>query len=161
MPPSRPSAAPRPAGGLLNITEGDEHTQGDETHVRDRRVGDQLLHVCLHQRHEPDVHNGDQGQGDDQPVQGCCRIGRDGQAEAHETVAADLQHDGRQDHGTAGGRLHVRIRQPGMHRPHGNLDGEGRQEGRGKIQVCSVRHAQGTWCQYLKSTSCRRDSRYR
>ena len=54
------------------------------------------------------------------------RVGRDRQAETQEAVAAHLQHDGRQHHRTAGGRLHVGIRQPGMHRPHRHLDRERR-----------------------------------
>jgi hypothetical protein len=43
--------------------EGDEEAQRDEAHVRNRRVGDQLLHVLLDQRHEADVDDGDQRQG--------------------------------------------------------------------------------------------------
>ena len=42
----------------------DEESQGDEAHVRDRRIRDQLLHVRLHERHEADVDHGDQRQRD-------------------------------------------------------------------------------------------------
>ena len=44
----------------------DEEAERDETHVRDRRIGDQLLHVGLHQRHQADVDHGDQRQRDDE-----------------------------------------------------------------------------------------------
>ena len=43
-----------------------EEAQRDEAHVRDRRIGDQLLHVGLHQRDEADVDDGDQRQRDDE-----------------------------------------------------------------------------------------------
>ena len=46
-------------------------------------------------------------------------------------VAAELQHDGGQHHRAAGGRLHVRVRQPGVHRPHRHLHGEGQHEAPG------------------------------
>ena len=68
-------------------------------------------------------------QRDDQPVQLPAGIGRDRQREAQEAVAAHLQHDGGQHHGAAGGRLDVRVGQPGVHRPHRHLHGEGREEG--------------------------------
>ena len=49
--------------------ERDERAERDEAHVRDRRIGDQLLHVVLHQRDEADVDHRDQRQRDDQPVE--------------------------------------------------------------------------------------------
>jgi hypothetical protein len=33
--------------------KADERAQRDEAHVRDRGIGDQLLHVALRQRDEP------------------------------------------------------------------------------------------------------------
>jgi hypothetical protein len=62
--------------------EGQEQAQRDEAHVRDRRVGDQLLHVGLDQRHEADVDHGDQRQRDDQPIQRGRGVRRDRQAES-------------------------------------------------------------------------------
>jgi len=38
----------------------DEEAEGDEPHVRYRRVGDQTLHVGLHQGHQADVGNRDE-----------------------------------------------------------------------------------------------------
>jgi hypothetical protein len=125
MPITAPSALP----GVAQDGEDDEEAEGHEAHVRDRRVGDQLLHVLLHQRDEADVDHRDQRQRDDQPVQLGAGIRRDRQAEAQEAVAADLQHDRRQDHRAAGGRLHVRVRQPGVHRKHRHLDRKREQEG--------------------------------
>ena len=47
---------------------------------------------------------------------------------AQETVAAKFKGNGRQHHGTTRWRLHVSIRQPGMHRPHRHLDGKRHEE---------------------------------
>ena len=105
-----------------------EEAERDEAHVRDRRVGDQLLHVGLHQGHQADVHHRDQRQRDHQPGQLARRVGQDRQREPHESVGPQLQHDRRQHHRAAGRRLDVRIRQPGMHRPHRHLDREREQE---------------------------------
>ena len=50
------------------------------------------------------------------------------QREADEAVATQLQHHAGQDHRACRGRLHVRVRQPRVERPHGHLDGEGQEE---------------------------------
>ena len=52
MPPATPS-----------VVE-DEEAERDEAHVRDRRIGDQLLHVLLHHRDQADVDHRDQRQRD-------------------------------------------------------------------------------------------------
>ena len=52
------------------------------------------------------------------------RLREEGQVEAQETVGAHLQQDTRQDDRTGGRRFHVRIRQPGMQRPHRDFDGK-------------------------------------
>ena len=39
-----------------------EQAEGDERHVRDRRISDQLLHVALHQRDEAGVDDRDPAQ---------------------------------------------------------------------------------------------------
>ena len=106
----------------------DEETERDEAHVRDGRIRDELLHVLLHQRHQADVHHRDERQRDHQARELVRSVGRDRKREAQEAVGTHLQHDRRQDHRTAGRRLDVRVRQPGMHRPHRHLDRERRQE---------------------------------
>ena len=55
-------------------------------------------------------------------------VGRDRQRESQEAVSAHFQHDGRQHHRAAGGRLDVRVGQPGVHRPHRHLHREGGEE---------------------------------
>ena len=67
--PSRPSSMPLVLAGVRHDLKADEHAERDEAHVRDRRIGDQLLHVALRQRDEADVHHGDQRQRNDQPIQ--------------------------------------------------------------------------------------------
>ena len=61
------------------------------------------------------------------------------QVEAQETVGAHLQQHARQDHRAGGGRFNVRIRQPGVERPHGHLDGKGGGEGQEQPQLCRRR----------------------
>ena len=79
-------------------------------------------------------------------------VGGDGQVEAQEAVAADLQRDRRQDHRTGGRRFHVRVRQPGVDREHRHLDREGDHEGEEypglllcaqpqRVQVCQLEAA--------------------
>ena len=118
----------RTAGAAKGNLEDHEEAQRHETHVRDGRVRDELLHVLLGQGHEGDVDDGDERQHDDHARQGRARVRSNGQAEAHEAVATHLQQHRRQDHRTAGGRLHVGVGEPGVHRPHGHLDREGQQE---------------------------------
>ena len=59
-----------------------------------------------------------------QPAQLRARRREHRHAEAQQSVGAHLQHHGRQHHGTGGGRLHVRIGQPGVQREQRNLDRE-------------------------------------
>ena len=106
----------------------DEQAQRDETHVRDRRIRHQLLHVGLGQRHQADVHHRDQRQRDHHAGQMMAGIRHDRYRETQKSVSAHLQHDRRQDHRTAGRRFDVRIRQPGMHRDHRHLHREGEEE---------------------------------
>ena len=101
-----------------------EESEGDEPHVRDRRIRDQLLHVRLHQSNEPDVDHRDERKRDHEAGEISARVGHDGQDEAHEAVSAYLQRDRRQHHRAPGRRLDVRIRKPCVHRPHRHLDRE-------------------------------------
>ncbi len=116
-----------------------EKAERHEPHVRDRRVRDQLLHVLLHQRDEPDVDDRDQRQRDHETGERPRRIGNDRQDEAQEAIGADLQRDRREDDGASGGRLDVRIGQPRVHRPHRNLDGEREEERDEEQQLHLVR----------------------
>ena len=115
-------------GALEALRAEYEDAEGDETHVRDRRIGDQLLHVRLDQRNQPDVDDRDQRQRDHEAGQFVTRVRHDRQRQPQETVAAQLQHDGRQNDRAAGRGFDVRVGQPGMHRPHRNLDRKGDHE---------------------------------
>ena len=44
-----------------------EQADGDDRHVRDRGIGDQLLHVVLHQRDQAGADHRDHRQAEDQP----------------------------------------------------------------------------------------------
>ena len=118
-------------GGVVTVlenTKSDKQAQGDKTHVRNGRISDQLLHVLLNQGDKADVNHRHQGQRNHETVQRCGCIRGDRQAETDKTVTADLQHDGGQDHRTAGWRFHVSVRQPCVHRPHRDLYSESREE---------------------------------
>ncbi len=116
------------AAGDAQVVE-DEEAQGHEAHVRHRRVGHQLLHVLLDHGHQAHVDHGDERQRDHQPGPLVRSVGGDRQRETQETVGAQLEHDGGQHGGTARGRFHVHVGEPGVHGPHRHLDGEGRKEG--------------------------------
>ena len=106
-----------------------EYPQGHESHVGDGRIGDQLLHVRLHQGDQADVDYGDEGEGDHHRRQHVARVGQDRQRQADEPVGAQLQHDRRQHDGAAGWRLDVGIGQPGVDREHRHLDRESGEKG--------------------------------
>ena len=55
-------------------------------------------------------------------------VRQDRQREAYEAIGTELEQDRRQDHRAAGRRLGVRVRQPGVHRPHRHLHRESKQE---------------------------------
>ena len=120
-----------------------EHADGDEAHMGDGGIGDELLHVLLRERHERGVDDGDHRQREDQrrELGGGEREHRDG--EAQEAVAAHLQEDAGKDHGARGRRLDMGVRQPGMHRPHGQLHGEGGEEGKPQPGLHRGREAVG------------------
>ena len=105
-----------------------------------RRIGNQLLHVLLHQRNKTDVNNGDQRQRDDEPGEIGTAVRNDRQRQAHEAVATHLQHDGRKDDRSTRRCLDMRIRQPRVHGPHRYLDRKREQE-RDENQLLR-RHAQ-------------------
>ena len=78
----------------IHDAEDDEKAKRDEPHVRDRRVGDEFLHVASapvrRNRCKPPR---SATWSDDQPVEFAeLGVGRDRQAETQETVTTDLQH---------------------------------------------------------------------
>ena len=100
-----------------------------EAEVRHRRVGDQLLGVVLHVGHERAVDDADHRQ-DAMTGAAASRGQREHRhGEAQEAVGAELQQHAGQDHRAAGGRLDVRVGQPGVQREERHLDGEGQREG--------------------------------
>ena len=111
----------------LNV--GGEDTHRDVTHVGNRRVGNQLLDVVLHHRHQRGVDDGENRQRKDERCEIVRRQREHRQREADETVTAELQHDASQNDRTCGRGLNVGIRQPGVHRPHRHLDREGGKTG--------------------------------
>ena len=108
-----------------------EDPQRAEAQVADRRIGDQLLPILLHQadqRAVNDGHNGEQPHGvHDERIFGGVRQQRE--REAQEPVGSHLQQDAGQDHRAGRGRLGMRVGKPGMQRPHGDLHGEAQEEG--------------------------------
>ena len=141
--PIEPHAGALEAPGIAHDLVDHEGPEGHETHMRNRGVRDELLHVLLHQRDETDVDHRDQRQRDQQQVELAARVRGNGQAEAQEAVATHLQQDGRQDHRAAGGRLDVRIRQPGVHREHRHLHREGEQQREEDPALLGERERQG------------------
>ncbi len=106
-----------------------EDAERHEAHVGDGRIGDELLEVRLRQRDERGVDDGDDRQREHQRRELLAGDREHRQREAQEAVAAHLQQDRRQDDGAAGRRLDVRVRQPGVHRPHRQLHRERGEEG--------------------------------
>ena len=108
-----------------------EDAERAEAQVADRGIRDQLLPVRLHQADQRSVDDADDGEDgqdlDDRLVHR--RFGQQRQGEAQEAVGPHLQEHGGQDHGARGGRLHVRVGQPGMEGEHRDLDGEADEEG--------------------------------
>ena len=101
----------------------------DERHVRDRRIGDQLLHVILHQRNEAGINHCHHRQAEDQPDQLRRGIGEHRQAEADKAIAAQLQQHTGKDHRAGSRCFDMGIGQPGVDRPHRHLDRERGKEG--------------------------------
>ncbi len=122
-------APSRPLGG-----EG-EDAHRHEAHVRDRGVGDELLHVGLRQRHERGVDDGDDREEEHEARELLAGDGEHRHREAQETVGAHLQQDCRQDHRACGRGLDVRVRQPCVHRPHRQLHGERGEEGEPQVPL--------------------------
>ena len=112
-----------------------------EPHVRHRGVGDQLLGVGLDRRHPRRVddprHADDEHHRDDRRV--LRRAREEGQQEPEEAVGPHLEQQRGQDHRARGGRLHMRVRQPGVQGEDRHLDPEGEREGREEPELLAHR----------------------
>ena len=106
-----------------------EQADGDEGHVRDRGISDQLLHVLLHERDQRGVDHRDHREREDDPDELRRGLGEHRQREADEAVAAHLQEHAGEDHRARGRRLDVGVGKPGMDRPHRHLHREAGEEG--------------------------------
>ena len=101
-----------------------EQADGDDAHVRHGRVGDQLLHVALHQGDQRGVDDRHDREREDERREVDRGLGQHRQREAQEAVAAELEEHARQQHRARRRRLDVRVGQPGVERPHRHLDRE-------------------------------------
>ena len=106
-----------------------EEPEHDEAEVRDRGVGDELLQVRLHGRHQRAVDDAGDGEADHERRRRLHRAREEGQREAEEPVGPHLEQHARQDDRAAGRRLDVRVGEPGVEREERHLDGEGEREG--------------------------------
>ena len=100
-------------------------TDRHKAHVSNGRISDQLLHIFLHKRDERGIDHGNNAQAENQRREIFGSLRQHRQREPEKTITAHLQQDTGQNNGTCCRRFNVRIRQPGMHRPHRHLDGEG------------------------------------
>ena len=128
------------AGGVAHQRDAGEDAGRDEAHVAHAGVGDQLLEVLLLERHERAVDDRDHGEAHDPRDERDGGVREERQAEAQHAVAAHLEQDAGQDDGAGRRRLDVRVGEPGVHREHRHLDGEGHEEGeeRPVLQVVRV-----------------------
>ena len=99
--------------------------------VADRRVGDDLLDVGLHEREAGAVEDAHDRERHDHGREQLRRIGEQREAELHEAVRAHLQQHAGEDHRARGRRLDVRVGQPRVQRHDRHLDRE-RQRERGE-----------------------------
>src|SRR3989440_4496692 len=86
--------------------------EGHEPHVAYAGEGDEALQVVLGNADERPIQDRDDPDEREEPVQ-IARRGREHlHVEPDESVTAELEQDARQDHGPAGWRFHVGVRQP-------------------------------------------------
>src|SRR5580658_875959 len=94
-----------------------EDSKDDESEMADRRIGDQLFHVRLHQRDQRAIDNADQRQHHN-PGRVAVRLFRKkANIETQQAVGAHLQQNAGEQHRSGGGRFHVRVGQPGVKKP--------------------------------------------
>ena len=113
----------------LHLIGKQEHTQGHETHVADGGIGHQFFHIGLCQSHHADIDHRNQAEHDDGGCEITRSIRQDGQDEAQKAVCAEFQRNRRQHHRAAGGRFHVRVGQPSVHREHRHFHRKRQEEG--------------------------------
>ena len=105
-----------------------EDPERDEAHVRHGAVRDELLQVRLDEGHDRAVDDRDQAQDDDRGGERVGGAREQRQGEPDHPVRPELQHDRGEDHRARRRRLDVGVRQPGVERPHRDLDREGEEE---------------------------------
>src|SRR5262245_41865862 len=106
----------------------DEETQHNQPKVTDGRIGHEFLDVSLHHGDYSPIDNTYDRQRDHHRSR--CQSGRWEQRnrKAQKPIGAEFQKNSREDNRTGSGRLHMRIRQPGMERKERNFYGEGKRE---------------------------------
>jgi hypothetical protein len=110
-----------------------EEAEHHEAEVRDGRVGDEPLHVALHERHQGAVHDPDHRHDREEGPVLEGRLGEERHRVAEEAEGAHLEEHAGEDDRPGGGRLGVGVGQPGVEREHRDLHREG--EGEGEEQV--------------------------
>ena len=116
-------------GPLDALVAEREDAQRHESHVRDRRVRDQLLDVRLGQGKATAEQNRGNRQPQDERAEAGRSVRKNGQADPDETVAAHLEQDARQDDAARGRSFGMRVRKPRVQRNHRQLDRESEQQG--------------------------------
>ena len=106
----------------LGVRGEDSHRH--ETHVRHRRIGNQLLHALLRQRDQRGVNDCDHRKGENERGEIERGVRKHRQRKPDEAVAAHFQKNRGQHYRSRGRRLDMRVRQPGVNRPHRHLDRE-------------------------------------
>ena len=110
-------------------TAADEDAQHHEAEVADGGVGDEAVEVVLADGGQAAVDDADRGRHRDRRGGPAGGLGEQRQDQGDHAVGADLVQDADEQHGCARGGLLGRVRQPGVQRDHGGLDGEGDEEG--------------------------------
>src|SRR5438094_5401169 len=108
-----------------------ENSEGAKSQMTDGTVGDEALHVFLHEADERAVDDADQREHDDDLDDARAHgpfAGQERQRETDEAVGAHFQQDAGQNDGAGRGRFRVRVGNPGVEREHGHFDGEGEEE---------------------------------
>ena len=118
----------------------DKNSQCHKSHVTDARIGDQLFDIGLRQCHVRSIDDRDDRQGNHEFGKCDRGIGQHGKRKSEKSIRSHFKKDTGQDDAAGGRCLHVRIRQPGVQREHGDLDGEGGKEGpeEERLQGCAV-----------------------
>jgi len=93
----------------------------DESEVMTEEC-DQLFHIRLHHRDQRAVDDTDKRQNHDPGCIVARLLRKEADIEAQQSIRAHLQQHAGEQHRSGGGRLHVRVRQPGVKREKGDLD---------------------------------------